>query len=162
VVIPADDLLLAAHVRVPKDREQHIPQSLAFERLHSGWRRDVWRAPGGRQPAAGQPAVQEGHGDVRHRLITIIEVQAAVARKGAYDGHLDGIPRADGAQPNLVLRRHGQHHALLGLGEPDLPRLQADVLERHILQRDAHSRLLAHLADGRGEPAGAAIGDCRV
>ena len=65
-------------------------------------------------------------------------------------------------QARPVRGRHGQHHALLRLAEPDLPGPQAGVLERHPLQLHVRAQLRGHLADGRGEAAGAAVGDGRV
>ncbi len=55
--------------------------------------------------------------------------------------------------------RHGQHHALLGLAEPDLPGAQPGVLEGHALQVYLCAQHRRHLADGRREAACAAVGD---
>ena len=55
--------------------------------------------------------------------------------------------------------RHGQHHALLGFGEPDFPGRQAGVFERHVAQVDVGADAAGHLAHRRGKPARAAVGD---
>ena len=64
--------------------------------------------------------------------------------------HLEDLP---------VARRHGQDHSLLGLGNPDFRVGEAFVFERSFVEVDLGSELRAHLADGRAEAAGAAVGD---
>ena len=57
------------------------------------------------------------------------------------------------------LRRHGQHHPLLGFRDPHFGVRQPFVLERNAVEPDFGADLFAHLADGAGKAAGAAIGD---
>ena len=54
------------------------------------------------------------------------------------------------------------HHPLLGLGDPDLGIGKPFVLQRHPIEPDLGPDLLAHLAHGTGEAAGAAVGHRRV
>ena len=56
----------------------------------------------------------------------------------------------------------GDHHALLRLGEPHLPRVEAGVLAGHEVEVDVGADPLGHLADRRRQPTGAAVGDRRV
>ena len=58
-----------------------------------------------------------------------------------------------------TLRRHGQHHPFLGLGDPDLGVREPFVFQRHAIELDLGADMLAHFAHGAGEAAGAAIGD---
>ena len=55
-------------------------------------------------------------------------------------------------------RAHRQDHPLLGFGNPDFGIRQAVVLDRRFVEPDLGPDLFAHLADGAGETAGAAIG----
>ncbi len=57
---------------------------------------------------------------------------------------------------------HGDHHAFLGLGQPDLPRLQARILAGDQFEFDVGSDALGHLADGGRQSARATVGDRRV
>ena len=54
---------------------------------------------------------------------------------------------------------HRQHHALLRFGKPDLPGLQASILQRHIIQHHRRTALGPHLAHRRREAARATIGN---
>ena len=58
-----------------------------------------------------------------------------------------------------LLGADGQHHPLLGLGNPDLGVGQALVFHRRAFQPHLGADLLAHLAHGAGESAGPAVGD---
>ncbi|MCU0260749.1 MAG: hypothetical protein MUE78_07000, partial [Ilumatobacteraceae bacterium] len=58
-----------------------------------------------------------------------------------------------------MLDRHREHHALLRLGQPDLPRREPRVLERDGLQLDVGADPLGHLADRRRQPASPAVRD---
>ncbi len=76
-------------------------------------------------------------------------------------GHVDAVAFASLPQLVDVVGRDGEDHPLLGLGQPDLPRLEAWILERHGVELDVGADHLGHLADRRREPAGAAVGDGR-
>ena len=64
---------------------------------------------------------------------------------------------------SIVLRRHGEGHPLLGLGDEDLPGVEARVLQRRLgeiqLAAAGEARRLAHRG---GEAAGAVVGDAAV
>ena len=85
--------------------------------------------------------------------------RCAVAGEGAEDAEFDVPEVGQRLQLGQVGGRDGQHHALLGLGEPDLPGREAGILERRVGQLHLDAQLLAHLAHGGGEAAGAAVGD---
>ena len=76
-------------------------------------------------------------------------------------GDVDAVARASPQQLVDVVRGNGEDHPLLGFGQPDLPRLEARVLERHGVELDVGADALGHLADRRREPAGATVGDRR-
>ena len=109
-----------------------------------------------------RPAVVEERGvEVEHDVAGVAHDEAAVAGERAEVGELDAVAVAAGLQRGEARRRHGDDHALLGLGQPDLPRRQAGVLQRRGGQLDVGADVLGHLADGRRQPAGAAVGDRR-
>ena len=58
-----------------------------------------------------------------------------------------------------VRSRHGEHHPLLRLADPDLGVRQAVVLERRVLEVHRRTNLGAHLTHGGAEAAGATVGD---
>jgi hypothetical protein len=49
-------------------------------------------------------------------------------------------------------RRHGKHHALLRLADPDFVVAQPGVFQRHFVQFDGRADFFAHFADGAGSP----------
>ena len=103
--------------------------------------------------------MQKLRGQAAHLLLAIEEGQLAVTSEVA---HRRGLHVKSGAklfQAGPILLGHGHHHALLGLAEPDLPGVQARVLEGHPLQVHLGAQGGAHFTHGRGEPAGAAVGD---
>ena len=77
-------------------------------------------------------------------------------------GDVDTDPRAPLARAAAARSGDRDDHALLRLGEPDLPRFEAGVLPRDQVEFDVGADALGHLADGRRQPAGAAVGDRRV
>ena len=110
-----------------------------------------------------RPAVvEEGHAKLDHRLAGVGYAQLAVVRKMADRGGLHVLGGAEREQGSEVGRWHREDHALLGLGEPDLPGLKAGVLAGHALKLHTGAALRAHLAHGRREATGAAVGDGRV
>ena len=103
--------------------------------------------------------MDEIHRQIGGEFVAVADAQTAVAGKAADDGHFDVVDRADVAQPGQVGLRRGDDHAFLRLAEPDFPRAQAGVFERDVAQIHVHTHILAHFADGRGEPARAAVGN---
>ena len=87
------------------------------------------------------------------------ELQPPVVGEPADDRRLDVLVAEELEDGGALPRRHGEDHAFLRLGDPDLRVAQALVLERHAVEVDLGAELLAHLADGAGEAAGAAVGD---
>ena len=61
-----------------------------------------------------------------------------------------------------VLGRHGQHHALLRLADPDFRVVEPVVFERGVFEPNAGAELFAHLTDGAGKTARPAVGDRMV
>ena len=105
--------------------------------------------------------VEERRVEVEDDGAAVAHDEAAVAGERAEVGQLDAVAVAAGLQLGEALGRDGDDHPLLGLRQPDLPRLQAGVLERDGGQLDVGADALGHLADGRRQPAGAAVGDRR-
>ena len=122
-----------------------------------------WRAVGHREvgghPALRPAVVEEGGVEVEHDRPAVAHDQPAVTGEGAEVGELDTMAVAAGLQLGETRRRHGEDHPLLGLGQPDLPRRQARVLERDGRQLDVGAGALGHLPDRRRQAAGTAVGD---
>ena len=59
--------------------------------------------------------MEEGHGEIGNCLISIMQMQPAIAGETANDAHLYPVILADAAQAQFILGWHGQDHALLGL-----------------------------------------------
>ena len=106
-----------------------------------------------------QAVVQELHGQVDHVAGAVAHHQPSRGGERADVAQLHLPARAEIRQRRDLRRGHGQHHALLGLRQPDLPRRQARVLERHRRQIHLGPQLGSHLPHRRGQPAGAAVGD---
>ena len=124
----------------------------------SGVGRPVWRRIIALRPAF----VQKLHRQIHQRRAAVGDDKPPIVGELADHGRLTSSPRTAPETRRARRRRHGQHHALLRLGEPDLPGLQAAIFERHIVQLHLHAGSLAHLAHGRGKPARAAVGDRAV
>ena len=104
--------------------------------------------------------VQEVHREPADFGALVVQDQLGVGRaEGADDGRLDILAGGELEQFLHLLLRHGQDHALLGFADPDLVVAQAGVLQRDLVEIDGRADLLAHLADGGGEAACAAVGD---
>ena len=76
----------------------------------------------------------------------------------ADDGRFDAFGRTQRRKLVPFFRRHGEHHAFLGLGDPNLGVRKPFVFQRHAFRVDLGADLFAHFADGAGQSAGAAIG----
>ena len=103
--------------------------------------------------------MEELHRQVGDDLAVVAEGEPAGRDELAEVGGLDVLRGAERLQRRPVLGRHGQDHALLGLGDPDLGVGEPLVLERGAVEIDLGPELRAHLADGRAEAPGAAVGD---
>ena len=70
-------------------------------------------------------------------------------------------PEVAGAGQHVrrAVRRHGQHHALLRFGQPDLPRLQPGVFAVDRGEVDRHAGGLAEFTHRGGESARPAVGE---
>ena len=75
--------------------------------------------------------------------------KAVAAGKGADDAGLDFFDLTNLKQFRQVARGNCQHHAFLGLREPDLPGSQPAVFEGSLFQLNVGPRIRAHFADGR-------------
>ena len=122
------------------------------------WRRERGGLPGGHQRTAGAALVEERHGQIHHGDLAVVHSQAGIAGEGADGAHLAVPTSAQLDQGVDMLRRYGQHHAFLGLGQPQLPRGQAGVLARHQGQIDPYPHLGAQLAHRRAQAARPAVG----
>src|SRR5688572_15218264 len=94
------------------------------------------RRPNALEPARWHTIVEERAVEIGNHGAVVADPEPAITRKAADRSSLDTFPGKDLPQRWPVLRRHRQHHPLLRLGEPDLPRPQPVVLERHTLQLD--------------------------
>ena len=103
--------------------------------------------------------VQERHRHVDHARVAMANHQALIASETTEIGHLDVPCVAERLERFELGGRHRDDDALLGLADPDLPRLQTGVLERHHRQVDLDAEILTHFTHRRREPAGATIGD---
>ena len=113
-------------------------------------------------PALRAAVVEELGVEVDDDVAPVAHDELPVTGERADVGELDADAIAPRLQRGEVLGRHGDHHALLGLGEPDLPRVETGVLARDEVEVDVGADTLGHLADRRRQPAGAAVGDRRV
>ena len=100
--------------------------------------------------------------EVEHESSVRSHDEPAVAGELADVGQLDAVEPAALAQLVEAVRVDRHDHPLLRLGQPDLPRLEAGVLEWHEVELDVGPDAFGHLADRRRQPAGAAVGDRRV
>ena len=103
--------------------------------------------------------VQEGGVEIEHVVALERDDQPVVAGELAEISELDSVTIADRLHCSHLGGIDGEHHAFLGFGEPDLPGAETRVLERRGAEFDPCADAFGHLADGGGEPAGAAIGD---
>ncbi len=159
VVIAADQVLFAADVRVRQQAQQRVAQVFVGRRLPG---RRVRRLPDGAQAAARDAVVQERHADIAHQGVAVVQAQPPGGFKSADAHRLDVLPGADRLHARPVGRGHGQHHAFLGLAQPDFPGAQAGILQRHVGKLHARAHVLAHLAHRRRQAARAAVGDGAV
>ena len=157
VVVAVDRRCLRRDVRVGQQRQQRRRRvgDVAAGRLARG-PRDV-----GDQLPAGPAVVEERRVEVEDDVPAVAHDEPAVAGERAEVGQLDAVPGAPLAQLGEAVGRDGHDHPLLGLREPDLPWLQAGVLERDDRQLDVGADALGHLPDRRREAAGPAVGDRR-
>ena len=86
----------------------------------------------------------------------VLEAIAAVAADAG--DRLIGIGVASMAETGALVGPDGQYHPLLGLGDPDFGVRQSLVFERCAVEPDFGTDRGAHLANGTGETACAAIG----
>ena len=160
VVVLADDPFLAGDV----ERAEDLRSSVAVSRVAGGVRqtssrcrrRRVNRLAHDRRPAV----VQELHrqvGDLAARRY--FSCSRPVGTNRPMTVASTPSERHSAAELVPLLGRHGQHHPLLGFGDPDLGVREPLVLQRRPIEPHLGADLLAHLADGAREPAGAAVGD---
>ena len=88
--------------------------------------------------------------------------EPAVAGERAEIGELDAVDPTALAQLAEAVRIDRHDHPFLRFRQPDLPRIEARVLERHEVELDVGTDAVGHLADRRRQSAGAAVGDRRV
>ena len=88
-----------------------------------------------------------------------LELDPAVPGERPDRRRLDPFVGGDSGELLPVAGGDGEHHPLLGLGDPHLRRRKALVFQRHLVEVDGRSEARPHLADGAGEATGPAIGD---
>ena len=103
--------------------------------------------------------MEELHRQVGHQLAAIAQGQSPGLDESTEIRGLDTLGPAQFQQLGPSVVGHGEDHPLLGLGDPDLGIGESGVLQRGAAQLDLGAELRAHLADGRAESAGAAVGD---
>jgi hypothetical protein len=91
--------------------------------------------------------VQEFHIKVADKVFVIIELEFFIRGEFADGGCFHAFAAADFQQPVEIMRRHGQDHALLRLGDPDLGVGQAGVFQRHPIEINLCPGAFAHFAD---------------
>ena len=126
VVVAADDVLLGGHIRM-REQLQHLGggglRGGDLARSRVGPRADeflTWDA-----------VVQERHRHVDHAGVAMAHHQAVISGEATEVGHLNVPCVAERLKRFELGGRHRDDDALLGLANPDLPRLQTGVLERH-------------------------------
>ena len=121
-------------------------------------RRDGPR-PFGLEPLARHAVVQEIESDLRHRPPGVRHLQEARGRELADDRGFHLVELGQFGQRRRRFFRDHQRHALLRFGQEDFPRLQARILERHLLEPDFRAAgQRREFADGRRQAAGAVVG----
>ena len=106
--------------------------------------------------------MQEAGVEVEHDVAVRAHDQPAVAGERAEVGQLHTVDPAALAQLAEAVRVDRHDHPFLRFRQPDLPRFEARVLERHEVELDVGTDAVGHLADRRRQPTGPAVGDRRV
>jgi len=164
MVVPADDILLAADIGCRQQRQERGRQVAARSGGQRGRVRFAGhgRGPDGLQVTPRDAVMEEMRVQPADDAATVAEADLPVAGERSQCGGFHVQPRADGLHARPVRGRYGQHHALLGLAEPDFPRLQPAIFEGHARQVHLRAQLRRHLAHGGGQSACAAVGDCGI
>ena len=119
--------------------------------------------PHGLQAHRGEAAVHEAEIDARDGLLAVSDVELAAIIELTEHGGLDLAALGEGQKCLDAVGRHGEGHALLGLGDEDLPGGEALILEGAEGEIElGAARGFGHLADARAEAAGAVVGDAGV
>src|SRR3989442_12632040 len=92
-------------------------------------------------------------------LAVVRNNQAVIVSEGTDDAGLNLFGGTYCQQRFEMLRRNGEHHTLLRLGEPDFPWGQALIFERRVCQFNLNSCPGSHLAHRGGEASRAAVGN---
>ena len=106
--------------------------------------------------------MQETGVEIEHDIAVRADDQPAVTGERTEVGQLHTMSPAALAQLAEAVRVDRHDHPLLRFRQPDLPRFEARVLERHEVELDVGTDAVGHLADRRRQPARAAVGDRRV
>ncbi len=130
-------------------RRRGVPVELA------GRRRLVARLAHHRRPAA----VEKLHRQLADLVLAILELQPPGGQELADHRGLDPFAFGQLGKRLPLLGSDGQHHSLLGLGDPDFGVGQPLVLQRHAVEPDFGADRLPHFADGARKAAGAAVGN---
>jgi hypothetical protein len=133
VVVAVHDVGLRRQIRDGEQRQERAEQVVG--RAHAGWiRQPVGSVRSGGSRSAtrrrrGRPSWRNSGVELQHQLAPVTHEQHPVAGEHPEVGQLDAVLLAAGRQLVEPGRRHGHHHPLLGLGEPQLPRGEARVLD---------------------------------
>ena len=156
VVVAADQRGPAAQVRLRHHREQAgsaVGQIRLGDQSSDGLRR------GRDRQAQARRLVQERHLEV-HRRTTFVggDQRTGVGKAADFRGFDPAVGKVSDDGGN-VLRRDGKAHPLLRFRDPDFPRAETRIFERHALEPDfGAAGFFGHLTDRRGQPACAVVG----
>ena len=120
VVVEPNRLLFTANVGVAQEGEQGVGGGEGGRRGQPSGDRSGF--PFGHQVALGDAIVQECFVELADEAVAVVHLETAVACEFAQHGCFHILTRAQLAQAGQMGGRHGQHHALLRLAEPNLPR----------------------------------------
>ncbi len=156
MVVAADDVFLAGDVGMGEEAEQPV-----FGFPSSAWAMDgaSRRGPAGAEGARWAAVVHEVHGELGYYRVSEAQLHQTVITEDAEDRGFDPIGAAALDEARHILAIDREHHALLGLREPDLPGCQTLVLQGDEREIDLETQLGSHLSGGGAQASGPAVCD---
>ena len=103
----------------------------------------IHRLPDNRRAAV----VQERHRQIAHADVVIFQDEPLGFGELSDDRGFHVLALAEGVKFLPIRGRDGEHHPLLGFGNPNLRIRQPGVFQRSFVQPDLGSGVFAHLAD---------------
>ena len=160
-VVDAALVLARAEVEVAHHLDERV--GIVFQGL------DFRRGDFGLFPDAGHGEdgaallVEEVHVEAGDHLAVVFDGEVAGVVEAAHEGDLDIAAAGERLERLAALRRDGEGHAFLRLGDEDFPGLEPFVLEGGAGEFAlAAAGIFAHLAEGAGDAARAVVGDAAV